>query len=187
MIISLRFDIAINKKLLINGGREMTNEELYAMTKKAVMENEMLDYLQGNGDYKCPPDKYLPAFIPTDFSVVLNQGIYDYYIETKDKKIVNDLEKALEELCNGDAIQIWIAYSYFWSIIYSQIKGNIPFEFDCEKIRKILEEKVTTHEIELKGCKEWNGWNEEEGLWEDIRRSNHVMKTMNNYTIIEKM
>ena len=165
----------------------MTNEELYAMTKKAVMEDEMLDYLQGIGDYKCPPNKYLPAYIPTDFGRVLNQGIYIYYKEKKDKKIVDDLENALVELCNGDAVQIWIAYSYFWHMIFSKIKGEIPFEFNSELIREIIEEKVISHEIELKRCKEWNGWNNEEGLWEEIMRPNNVMKTINNYTIIEKV
>lgn len=39
----------------------MMREELYAVTKKAVEENEMAELLQGKGIYQCPSDRFLPA------------------------------------------------------------------------------------------------------------------------------
>ena len=165
----------------------MTNEELYALTKKAVLEGEMYDYLQGNGDYKCPPNKYLPAYIPTDFERILKQGICSYCIDTKDEKIVNDLEKAIKDLCNGDAVQIWIAYTYLGFMSMLKHRNGLPFEFNSEEIRKIVEKAVISKMEELKKCKEWNGWNNVEGLWQEIKRTNGVLKENYNYTIIQNI
>ena len=40
---------------------------------------------------------------------------------------------------------------------------------------------------ELKKCKEWNGWNNVEGLWQEIKRTNGVLKENYNYTIIQNI
>ena len=165
----------------------MTNEELYVLTKKARLEGEMYDYLQGNGDYKCPPNKYLPAYIPTDFERILKQGICSYYIDTKDEKIVTALENAIKDLSNGDAVQIWIAYTYLGFMTMIKCKKGLPFEFNSEEIRKTVERAVISKVEELKRCKEWNGWNNEEGLWQEIKRTNEVLKENYNYTIIQNM
>ena len=162
----------------------MTNKELYTLTQKAVREGEMFDYLQGNGDYKCPPNKYLPAYIPTDFERILKQGICAYYIATKDKKIVKDLEKAIKDLCNGDTVQVWIAYTYLGFMTMMKYKKELPFEFEQEEIRKTVEKAVVSKKEELKKCKEWNGWNNEEGLWQEIERTNGVLKANYHYMII---
>ncbi len=78
----------------------------------------------------------MPAYIPTDFGRVLDLGIYMYYIDTKDEKIVSDLEKAINDLCKGDAVQIWITYLCFWDMIYSQMNGKLPFKFNSEDYEK---------------------------------------------------
>ena len=165
----------------------MTNEELYRLTQKAVEENEIADLLQGKGIYQCPPHRYLPAYIPTDFESVLKRGICLYYIDTKDKRIVDSLEKAIKDLCNGDAVQIWIAYTYLGFMSMIKYREGLPFEFDSEEIRKIVEKAVISNMEKLKKCKEWNGWNNEEGLWQEIERTNGVLKEKFNYTIIQKM
>ncbi|MCM1159577.1 MAG: hypothetical protein NC300_12955 [Bacteroidales bacterium] len=165
----------------------MTNEELYEVTKKAVEENEMAELLQGKGIYQCPPDRFLPAYIPTDFTRVLHQGIYVYYTNTKDKKAVEKLEEAIKELCKGDAVQIWIAYTYHWFLVRTKMDNRIPFKYKDKKVGAVIAAAVISHEDELKKCKEWNGQNNPDGLWEEIRRTNGVMRDKCGYTIIKNI
>ncbi len=165
----------------------MANEELYELIQKAVEENKMVDLLQGKGIYQCPPNKYLPAYIPTDFERVLYQGIYKYYISTKNGDAIYKLEEAIKELCNGDAVQIWIAYTYHWFLLYSKMDDKLPFEYSDKEVGAVIEAAVMSHEKELKSCKEWNGWNEPEGLWNEITRTNNVFRKDFNYTIIENI
>lgn len=165
----------------------MTNEELYTLTQKAVEKNKMVDLLQGKGIYQCPPNKYLPAYIPTDFERVLYQGIYKYYTNTKDEKTIDKLEEAIKELCNGDAVQIWIAYTCHWFLVYSKMGDKLPFGYSDREVGAVIEAAVISHEKELKNCKEWNGWNKPEGLWHEIKRTNNVLRNDLSYTIIENI
>ncbi len=68
--------IVDNKK----GEKIMTNEEILLLTKRTLSRGEMVDFLQGKGIYHCTPNKYLPAYIPTDFERILKQGILAYMV-----------------------------------------------------------------------------------------------------------
>ncbi|MCM1180371.1 MAG: hypothetical protein NC347_08960 [Clostridium sp.] len=163
----------------------MTNDELYLLTQKAVKEHEIVDLLQGKGIYQCPPNKYLPAYIPTDFERVLHQGIYLYYTNTRDETVVNGLEAAIQSLCHGDVVQIWIAYTYHWFLVYSKIGNKLPFKYHDREVGNVIATAILSHEKELKICKEWNGWNEPDGLWQDIIRSEASLTKSCHYKIIK--
>lgn len=174
--------IVDNKK----GEKIMTNEEILLLTKRTLSRGEMVDFLQGKGIYHCTPNKYLPAYIPTDFERILKQGILAYYEKTMDDRIIKSFESALTELCYGDVVQIWIAYSYFAFAVMVSNRNNKTYGFNTEEIRSSIERAILINKEKLKECKEWNGWNNEDGLWQEIERTNGVIKEKYDYTIIRE-
>ena len=65
-------------------------------------------------------------------------------------------------------------------------RNNKTYGFNTEEIRSSIERAILINKEKLKECKEWNGWNNEDGLWQEIERTNGVIKEKYDYTIIRE-
>ena len=75
--------------------KQITNEELLELTKKAFENNEVAEFLCGEKGYACPISHFVPANVPTDFSRIIDFGVYKLYEKTKNEKIVAKFEEAI--------------------------------------------------------------------------------------------
>lgn len=156
--------------------RELVNEELLELTKQAFEKDEVVEFLQGFPPYTCPVNRFVPANVPTDFERITRMAIYEYYKQTKNQKIIEKMKNALLELFEGDAVQIWIAYTMCWTQIYFEKKGIAPFHLADQELLDNVKSVLLRNKEELCLCKEWQGHARKNGLWDNINGMNNVMR-----------
>ena len=164
--------------------KHVTNDELLMLTQKAFERDEVADFLQGKNGYACPVNRFVPANVPTDMGRILEFGIYVFYSETNDETIIQKLKETIFELLKGDSIQVWCAYRACWSQIYKGQNNKAPFELIDKSLLDALRQALLKDEDKLRACKEWQGWNKENGLWDDICRTNWVLNDVFNVSIL---
>lgn len=164
----------MEKEMLWNWKKQITNEELLELTKKAFENNEVAEFLCGEKGYACPISHFVPANVPTDFSRIIDFGVYKLYEETKNEKIVAKFEEAILYLLDCDPAKNWIAFMVYWNQIRNEKRHEAPFKFINQELIEKLKETLLKHENELRVCKEWQGWNEENGLWQEITKINNI-------------
>jgi len=150
--------------------RQVSNEELLKLTKQAFDNDEVVEFLSGENGYACPLNRFVPANVPTDFGRIINLGIYKFYDETKNEEIVSKFKKAILYLLDGDAVQVWIAFMICWNQIRNEIKSIASFKVSTQDLINKLKKAIINNENNLRKCKEWQGWNQENGLWQEIVR-----------------
>ncbi len=148
----------------------MSNEELLALTKKAFDNDEVVEFLCGEKWYACPLDRFVPAHVPTDFGRIVNLGVCRLYMETQNEEIIEKFKKAVLSLLNGNAVQIWVAYSVCWNLMYKRIHNKPTIVISDDNFWGTVRSSIQKNEDKLRLCKEWQGFNLENGLWEDIKR-----------------
>ena len=94
--------------------------------------------------------------------------------ETKNEKIVAKFEEAILYLLDCDPAKNWIAFMVCWNQIRNEKRHESPFKFINQELIEKLKETLLKHENELRVCKEWQGWNEENGLWQEITKINNI-------------
>ena len=72
--------------------------------KKAIDNNEIISYFEGEGDYKIELHQWVSGCVPTDFASCLSDGIYEVCNEYKSGEIQTIIENALLEMLNMELI-----------------------------------------------------------------------------------
>ena len=150
--------------------RQVSNEELLKLTKQAFDNDEVVEFLSGGNGYACPLNRFVPANVPTDFGRIINLGIYKFYDVTKNEEIVSKFKEAILYLLDGDAVQVWIAYSICWNLIYKKNNNKPTIIISDDKFWGKVKSLVLKSEEKLSICNEWQGINQKYGLWSDIIR-----------------
>ena len=147
---------------------EMSNEEILQATKLAYARGEMRELLSGQGDYACALSPMVPASVPTDWSRVLEQGVFALYRSTQDSALITAYKTAVMELAGSDrSVSIWIAYRVCWSHLFKTAVGQAPFLLDDVLLRFVRFSVLRSKET-LKQERVYQGQTLGQGLWEDI-------------------
>lgn len=154
--------------------RILSNDEIHTLTKKAFENNNLIAFLKGEDDYVCAFDRFVSADMPTDIGRVIQEGIYTVYEE--DSKIIDFYRKAVIELLENSAVDVWLAYHICWTQKYKEINKLSPFEFFTDDILEKLKENVILYSDELKQIKKWQGAKLENGLFDDIQALEKTMR-----------
>lgn len=139
--------------------KQITNEELLELTKKAFDNNEVAEFLCGEKGYACPISHFVPANVPTDFNRIIDFGVYKLYEETKNEKNVAKFEEAILYLLDCDPVRNWIAFMVCWNQIRNEKRHEAPFKFINQELIEKLKETLLKHEKEL---------------WQEITRINNI-------------
>lgn len=158
-------------------GKELSNKAILSMTKKAFKNNEVFDLLQGSNGYECPLCKFVPAYVPTDFGRVISEGIYKYYQSYNSNDHIKIFTDSIIKLMNGSPVQVWIAYHICWSLYYNENNGSAPFNVVDNILLSNLRDSINKNKEALKICKEWQGWQQKDGLWGDIEACEYGLKS----------
>jgi hypothetical protein len=131
----------------------------YAMTKKAYEKNEWKDLLLGNktsdGDYRLYgpnffQDAYAVKIVGAGFAYVeateyfdlIERGLFPFYKDIKDEKIVEGVYKALEEIYEEGIPYDVFSATYFLHCFYFQLSPGhleIPFMINTDILEKAKE------------------------------------------------
>lgn len=108
--------------------KQITNEELLELTRKAFENDEVAEFLCGEKGYSVMGNRDIPINIPTDFGRIVEKGIYELYLTTNDEVIIKKFRKAIMTL-NSTPIQVWCAYMACWNQIFNEhSKYPAPFK-----------------------------------------------------------
>ena len=156
--------------------KQITNEELLELTRKAFENDEVAEFLCGEKGYSVMGNRDIPINIPTDFGRIVEKGIYELYLTTNDEVIIKKFRKAIMTL-NSTPIQVWCAYMACWNQIFNEhSKYPAPFKMIDDTLLKTLKSTLINNESSLRNCKEWMGIKKKNGLWDYIIRIDNVLK-----------
>lgn len=155
----------------------LSNERIFELAKQAYKRGEFLEFLSGENEYECPLNRFVPANVPTDTERILKKGIYALYRDAGQENIIIAYRNAIIQLLGGNVIHIWIAYSICWSQLYNERKGYSPFYIITVSSGLIgrVRDALIKNAGALGLCKEYQGWNKDNGLWGDIIRTNKTL------------
>lgn len=151
-------------------------EEVYNIAKQAFLCNEMYDFLSGKNGYDLPVLDS-STNIPTDWTVIIPNGIYVLYKNSEEKeKVKNDFFVAIRKMLDGDSTEIWkVAYILF-VLLKNQYKNNAPFTVD-DSLVELFRNKVMTNKVQLSKNKKYEGEQFSDGLYGDIVRLNNILES----------
>ena len=75
--------------------KQITNEELLELTRKAFENDEVAEFLCGEKGYSVMGNRDIPINIPTDFGRIVEKGIYELYLTTNDEVIIKKFRKPI--------------------------------------------------------------------------------------------
>lgn len=154
----------------------MIQEEYLEIVHRAVLERNFVSLFRGDEGYRIAPNRFIPGDIPTDWSILLGFGIYEYYRENQEADIPGLCRKAICELLNGDAFSIWCGYNVCFYLAYQECEKRAPFRILDETLLQTLRGALHDNRDVLKNARIWHGKNLKEGLWTDIVSSAVIPK-----------
>ena len=153
-----------------------TKADAINFARFAFETDNILAFLKGEDDYAISSNRYVSADTPTDFDYILRVCIYGYYNESNYPDIPEKFKNAIIQLLNGDCTSIWCAYSLCWFQSFHEAKGNAPFSIIDKELVDSVRSTLITRKAELEHCFLWQGKSKEKGLWEDIEKSDAVLR-----------
>lgn len=112
-------------------------EKVYDATEKAFNNDEIYELLTGKKGYDVPL-LGVSIDIPTDWGAIVEDGIYQLYQNKKNKKIIEEYQKALLKMINNDDdTEVWMAAYIMYIQLEDQVKNKAPFNIDNNVLLKI--------------------------------------------------
>ena len=153
----------------------ISNDNLYDKTMQAFEKGKFYELLTGKDEYDMSINK-IPVDIPTDWTVIISNGIYQLYNNFPHFQIVRDLEDAIRRMLKGSSTEIWMAAYVIFNLIRNEQIGKAPFSID----RKIFEDfnrALNNKKDELYKNTSYGGKDYYNGLYGDIERLNYILKS----------
>lgn len=154
------------------------------LAKKAISKGELVDYLQGKKGYVEPIDTWVNANAPTDWTKIIPDGIYKVSVEEVDMDVASIFEESILKMLNGAEFDIYVAVSVFYFQLIRENRNASPFKIDRQKILETMKKSLKKNEHLLKTYFEWQGRNQQEGMWSEILRINSLCEKKWSINII---
>ncbi len=161
----------------------MTINEQLERVKYAVEHDELKQLFLGQGRYQSSNLKHIPANVPCDISAVLKYGLYPLY-QNGDGNIPQVLFDTIVSFLDGDAVEVWTAYSIVWSQYRNELKRLSPFGIISDRLLITLRHAIEQKKDELSSCKEYTGASDKNGLMGDIVASNNSFQRIHGVSIL---
>lgn len=144
--------------------------DIFNMLIEALNRNEFEYALKGEREYALPTPYMCPVSeLPTDWSKLLEEGIYKIYKLEPSYKIDQILEDSLLRIAK-DVIGIYSSLNIFWIQLMKEEYKVSPFVLRKERIIELLSKKIVENKQKFIKDKRWMGENQEKGLWGEIKR-----------------
>lgn len=141
------------------------------------------------GESGCEADliRYLPAFAPTDWSYVIDEGIYELYRKTGDKSIMTLCRRDIGKLLDsGDPFSVWCGYCVCFFLLNKERENRAPFSIMDDEMLNKLQSALVSNRERLKTAHIWQGTRMPDGLWTDIASSSVVLERKFGIRLLDK-
>ena len=131
------------------------SEECYQKLLTALEKDELIEYLEGKGEYKVEFDEFTPGTTPTDISAIMTDGLYALYTKDPQSEIDKKLFDALKKMMKGDAFEIYMAADIVYDELLSESYGHPHFITKKSSIVPLLSTAINKNKDKLShyfGC-----------------------------------
>lgn len=118
------------------------------MLLNAIISNEMIKFLRGEGKYMVEVSQYTPEAGLTDVGKVLSKGIYKIY--AYNDNIKEKFEVSLLQMLDMSDFDIYMVCHYLMSQLFKEKNGLSPFVMSKDIILEKLSHKINEREIYFK-------------------------------------
>lgn len=144
-------------------------EKVYDATEKAFNNDEIYELLTGKKGYDVPL-LGVSIDIPTDWGAIVEDGIYQLYQNKKNKKIIEEYQKALLKMINNDDdTEVWMAAYIMYIQLEDQVKNKAPFNIDNNVLLK-FKQAIVDNRYKLEHNQKYVGIGYPNGLMGDVER-----------------
>ena len=144
----------------------------YILLELAIANDDLDLFFQGSGIYSLGDNK----FYPVKRSVMADEAmdiIYNYYKETLNESIVEEVEKCIKELLSYKTGKgIYKAFEILASIMKNEKEGKATFVCNTRELCMTVEESVANNAGKLKNIRENESASISGGMYELIHTEN---------------
>jgi len=155
-----------------------------ALMLEAINNGEVIEFLEGKGNYKVAMNQWANVSAPTDWVRIITKGIYVVFNENPSLKVDKLFEDALLKMLDGEVFDIYVALAVFHFHLIREQRGASPFAMDREKILPKLSKTLIDNEEKLRDYFEWEGKAYKEGMWGEVIRVNTLCRNKWNLPIL---
>ncbi len=155
----------------------MTAQEMMELARRAREEGSFRPLFLAEEGFVIPPDRSVPVDIPTDWSLVVQNGLYSLYESTRDAQIPSLCAADLRILFRGGAYCVWCAYNVFFYLLCAEREGRAPFAVVDGALLQDLRDALLRTKEALESAKIWLGRQSPLGLWGQIAGSLKSLET----------
>lgn len=139
------------------------------LIKEALNNNEVIELLEGKGDYRLENSSWASISAPTDWTRVVPM-IYKEYVGIQDESIKDKYEAAIENMLLGSAEDTYCGLAVLYFQTLRENANRSPFSINRSRMIQAAKKGIAKNENELKMLKNWAGAQPENGLWDEIIR-----------------
>jgi len=133
--------------------------------RKAYLNGELYEFLTGRNGYDLPVAD-APVNVPTDWTRIIPNGIYEIYREDEDSRVIAAYEAAIEKAIHQGEADVWIAVNILYFQLDQENMEKAPFKIDRRILEK-LKESLNLHKAYLEATplhgKQWS-------MYDDVLR-----------------
>lgn len=152
---------------------------------KAIQDNKLVEFLEGKEHMDIGNSSHFSnTGYPTEWPSIISNGFYKLYKDNPKLNVNLILEDALSKMLLGDVFEIYCAINIWYIQIENERNQRSLFELNREKFIGEIRKTLLISREKLLKYYDWDGRNEEEGMWGYIKRINECCKLYFNIEII---
>ncbi|WP_443663755.1 hypothetical protein [Clostridium sp.] len=150
----------------------------------AIQNNKFIEFLEGKEHMDIGHSSHFSNLpVPTDWPDILENGIYKIYKDGCEYDIKKIFEDSIIDMLDRKAFDIYCAIELWYMQFENEKNDDSPFTLNKELIVNIRN-SMSKNKKELERFYEWQGRNEEEGMWGYMKRINQCCETYYGFKIL---
>lgn len=148
-----------------------------ALLSSALEAGELPNVILGREPYRFQTSPHAPGEMkPTDWSRMLEEGLYPLYRESPSQDLVGEFQQALVKAAQ-DPEGLFCSFKCFFCQLVAERFGKSPFLIDRRHLVPFYAQALQTNERELRNLQIWDGAHQSEGLWGEVQRIVAILKS----------
>lgn len=162
--------------LLLNKRGEAQMISIIDLAMDAIAKNELDKFLRGDKPYGIKLNQWVAANVPTDWTVIIPQGIYEIYKQKPAICIEKIFEDTIIKMIFTDLTNLYVALNIVYNQLLWEHDHRAAFKINRKKIMPLLTKKLHEKQMELENDFRWLGNGEPKGLWSEVIRIDGILK-----------
>lgn len=158
--------------------------EYEKLVLSAITKGEFIECLQGKGAYCIEMSSMMSVDIPTDWTMLMNQGLYPVFQKYPELHLHQKFQTALIQMLDGDAFSIFVTISLLYQQWYNEAHAVSPFVIDKTVILPKMHHILASKKAIIEKYHGWSAFHFTDGLWGLVIRKDNMCRTQWGFSIL---